>query len=585
MTRRLRIVRAHYEGFGPHRDTTLDLADGRIFNLVGPFGCGKSYIGEGLRWCIEGASARPVEYDPRIGGGDPVSCRVSFDMKADDEALSIWRTPSGASHSKQGIYATLGIRESSRTAKDDLTLVDVLLNPQRFFEVGAEARLRFIDRTFGDPLTLGELEAAGIGDAEVARACLRSLKAGLAKATEGRRDAERIAEAAASAKPEDREVMFSLLKEPKRLSAIDPDTYRTGIVAIRKKRDEARDRGNAILSALGTPDPRKVAKEALKAAEAAYKALVMGPEAKKASDIREQRAAIQNFIDDAAKMLKDLRATKKPCEKCGADLNLKEVAEVEKQVGDARAKDAELAFSLKDFDREESRAKGAVEQAKKAVAEAAPPSVPGGTKEEAQASLARAAEIEKQIQEVEGVLAQAVAYHASVKALAEGEEKRAAYLEEAARYRAMEGAIAALVEKRGHGPVPKIQRKMENVAERLGFACALTDAGEVTVKGAPVEQASRGQKMYAGLVVGCAVASLSGAGFLFVDDFASVDHAARLAVFKLLLAMVKGVEPMLEQVFLVSLTGPEKVAPPAEALKGVYRIFLFKGVGQVEEVK
>jgi len=114
--------------------------------------------------------------------------------------------------------------------------------------------------------------------------------------------------------------------------------------------------------------------------------------------------------------------------------------------------------------------------------------------------------------------------------------------------------------------------------------------------------------------VGAAIASLSGIGFLFIDDLPSVDAWARLRLFRVLRALTQGETPDLEQVFLVTLsdfarwcpkcemkrvadpdggcgdckksgvTTQTRILAPSGSLVGVYRIFDFVAVGQIEEV-
>lgn len=615
MPKPLLLQSASLKGFLAHRDTTLSFSRG-ITNLVGRSGFGKSAIPEAIRWTVEGASAREVPFDPKIGGGSPCPCRVELNFLVGDSTLTIYRTPSGFSHTKQTVYDTLGIRESSRTAKDDLTLLDVALNPQRFFEVSADARLRFIDRTFGAPITVGELESRGITD-EVLRASLKSLKSGAAKAESLRRDAERMAENTVAAAPKDEEVRIGGLV--KRLSFVVEGELRAQIKACRDSRDiqkqKAADIRAAAKVASGVPEAEAAvakADAALKAAQDALKAHVMGDAAKAHAAAKEEYSVIEASMVQVKGIIASLTGKTAPCPTCGVDTNLKQIlvakddlAKGTEAMAEAKAKVAAYEGRAATLKADAERAKGAKVAADAALAKAK--SVKPVDPATADPYDKKAAAMDAIIQDAEAALAKTAAYHGGIAALEEASKRRQTFLEEAARYRAMEGALEKLIDDRGTGPLPLLIEKVKNLSEKLGFPCALTAEAEVLVKDGPIEQASRGQKFFAGIVVGTAIVTVSGLGFLWLDDMASVDAWARLRLFRMLRALTTGESPQLQQVFLLSMADMTRWCPKCGKMRlakedstcsdcgtptvlkappkdGGYRLYEFKEVGVAEEV-
>ena len=612
----LTLQSASLKGFLAHRDTTLSFTPG-ITNIVGRFGYGKSAIPEAIRWTVEGTSPRSVPFDPAIGGGFPCPCRVELTFLVGDEPLTVYRTPSGFSHTKQGIYEILGIRESSRTAKDDLTLLDVAMNPQRFFEVSADARLRFIDRTFGAPITTGELESRGITE-EVLRASLKSLKAGVAKAESLRRDAERMAENTVAASPKDEEVVINGSR--KRLSFIVEGELRAQVKAAKDSRDiqkqKAADIRAAAKVASALPDAEAAVKKAdaaLKTAQDAHKAHVMGDRAKVRATAEETASAAETSLVQVKGAIAALTGKADPCPTCGTDKNIKQLLLLKDDLAKFTAALSDAKATMTDYATMASTLKADADRARKALTDATAALTRAQAVKPVDPSTAepfdkKAAAMEVVIQEAEAALAKATVYHGGIRAIEEATKRKQTFLEEAARYRSMEGALGKLIDDRGTGPLPLLIEKVKNLSAKLDFPCALTTDAEVLVKEGAIEQASRGQKFFAGIVIGTAIVTVSGLGFLWLDDMASVDAWARLRLFRMLRALTTGDAPQLRQVFLLSMADMTRYCPKCgkmrlskedstcsdcgtpTALKappkdGGYRLYEFKGVGVVEEVR
>lgn len=616
MPKPLLLQSASLKGFLAHRDSALSFSNG-ITNIVGRFGFGKSAIPEAIRWTLEGASHREVAFDPAIGGGSPCPCRVELSFLVGDDPLTVYRTPSGFSHSKQTVYETLGIRESSRTAKDDITLLDVALNPQRFFEVPSEARLRFIDRTFGAPITTGELESRGITD-EVLRASLKSLKAGVATAERLRRDAERVAEAVTASAPKDEEVTIN--GNRKRLSFIVEGELRAQVKAAKDSRDIQKQKAADIRAAAKVADSVGPAEAAVVKAEqaiidtqAALKAHVMGDAAKKYAIAKETRSAAEGSLVQAQGAIASITGKADPCPTCGSDKNIKELVLLKDDIAKFTAVVSDARATMTGYENTASTLKADVERAKKGKSDAEAALVKARSVKPVDAATAlpfdeKAAKMETLIQEAETALAKAAVYHGAIVAMEDATKRRQSLLEEAAKYRSMEGALEKLIDDRGTGPLPLLIEKVKNLSEKLGFPCSLTAEGEVLVKEGAIEQASTGQRFFAGIVVGTAIVTVSGLGFLFLDNMASVDAWARLRLFRMLKALTTGEAPQLRQVFLLSMADMTRWCPKcgkmrlskedatcsdcgtATVLKAPpagsgYRLFEFKAVGVVEEVK
>lgn len=194
MAQPLRLTGIALRNFAIHRETDLDLSEGGIVWITGNIGDGKSSVRDGIEYAflatargLKRGDAESLIYDPTVRGlpADEKPRRMGVLLRAQigDKVHEIKRSKTSESHAKAHLAALLGV--------PDLDILAAVLDAGSFVRKDREERLRLIDRVLGTPITEAELNKAGIDDPEIRIACMKSVKSGLARATDRRRDIER----------------------------------------------------------------------------------------------------------------------------------------------------------------------------------------------------------------------------------------------------------------------------------------------------------------------------------------------------------------------------------------------------------
>lgn len=325
MAQPLRLNGIALRNFSIHQSTDLDTEGGGIVWITGNIGEGKSSIRDAIEYAflatargLKRGDADALVYDPTVRGlpPDEKPRRMGVLVKAliGDKVHEVKRTRTSESHAKAHLAALLGV--------PDLDILAAVLDAGSFIRKDREERLRLIDRVLGNPITDQELAKAGIDDPEIRIACMRSVKSGLARATERRRDIERDLPKDAPEAPAD-PVIEGL---DKRASEVNPEALKPNIDAATLKRnamageiERLKGMGAGKVEALeAVLEERRAAlagkEEAVRIAELALATLVAGPKAKEAADAAAFLVQLRATTKEDAALLIEAKAMVQACE-------------------------------------------------------------------------------------------------------------------------------------------------------------------------------------------------------------------------------------------------------------------------------
>lgn len=331
----MRLLSLRLENIGPYRDQTFDVEDVHAAGIIGENGSGKSWLQDGLKWCLWGkcrnkdvdravrrgqtSGAATAIFRGRDGSRYKVRRAVRTDLARPKRELTLWRLDGGqwvskadgATEAQPAIVEACGLTYELAMS----TIIASQGDSGRLFEAGPADRAAVLEKiigverfrtyaeTDGKAATAAETEATGLRRAQdEIRPLAESLPAreeALAAAREataaaaGRQQAAAAAEGAAAA-------ALEAVQAAIRDRAAN-DLERAGLVgavgrelaAVRQADDEARA-ARLALGALPAPDPTATP-EALAAARGELAAA------------EERLAAARAEVEDARRLADEAR--------------------------------------------------------------------------------------------------------------------------------------------------------------------------------------------------------------------------------------------------------------------------------------